>query len=187
MKGYTHTCASCESRLPIHDRYVGRTLHCPHCGTEFLADPTLADIDDIIDELAPARERSVPWLWIMMIVVVLGVAALWLGQADEDGLLSELFRPSRAAGQFSTLAIEGRTTIPAAMDHETIVFAVNALEDNDPGSLDALRAQGRLIDITDGTQVKVIEIVRRDRSARVRVLAGPWTGRVIWVPRVALR
>ena len=39
MAGYTHTCASCEAKLRIHERYVGRVLHCTECGTEFLADP----------------------------------------------------------------------------------------------------------------------------------------------------
>jgi hypothetical protein len=73
------------------------------------------------------------------------------------------------------------------MDHETVVFVVDALEDSDPGSLQALKIQGRIIDVESGTKIKVIERVGRDRSARVRVLEGPWTGRVLWVPETALR
>jgi len=187
MQGYTHTCAVCDTKLKIHDRYVGRTLHCPTCGTEFLADPTLADIDDIIDELAPERKRSIPWLPIIICVTSLVVAALWFGQADPDGFLADLFRPSRAAGHFAELRIAGRDQVPAAMDQETAVFVVNALEDADPGSLEALKIQGRIIDVVSGTKVKVIELVGRDGTARARVLEGQWTGRVLWVPEMALR
>lgn len=186
MKGYTHTCASCDAAFKIPDRYVGRTLHCPSCGTEFLADPTLADIDDIIDELVPERRRSVPWLPIVVAVAVLGVLALVFGQTDPHGFLGRLFKPERAPGQFAELVLDGHSRVPSAMDHETVGFIVNALEDDDPGSIDALRAQGRIIDLVPGVKVKVIERVRRDRAARVRVVEGVWTGRVLWVPEVTL-
>ncbi len=187
MQGYTHTCAACDAKLKIHERYVGRALHCPTCGTEFLADPTLADIDDIIDELVPERKRSIPWLPIILGVTLMVVVMLWLGQSNHGGFFSEIFRANRLAGHFGVLAIEGRDRIPAAMDHETVVFVVDALEDPDPGSLEALHAQGRLIEVVSGTKIKVIERVHGERSARVRILEGPWTGRVVWVPEMALR
>jgi len=187
MQGYTHTCAACDAKLKIHERYVGRTLHCTACGTEFLADPTLADIDDIIEELVPERKRKIPWLPIGLVAVALTVAVLWLGQAQHGGIFGELFKANRTAGHFGMLAIEGRNRIPAAMDRETVVFVVDALEDADPGSLQALATQGRIIDVESGTKIKVIERVRRDRAARVRILEGPWTGRVLWVPEIALR
>lgn len=187
MKGYTHTCAACDAKLKIHDRYVGRALHCTECGTEFLADPTLADIDDIIEDLIPDHKRSVPWLWIVVGVVVVAVGALWLGQAQEGGFMARLFEPSHSAGQFASLELDGRERVPVAMDHETIVFVVDALEDEDPGSLDLLRVQGRIIDIASGTKGRVIERVRRDRAARFRILEGQWTGRVVWVAEMALR
>jgi hypothetical protein len=183
MAGYTHTCAVCEAQLKIHERYVGRTLHCTECGTEFLADPTLTDIDDtMVDD---GRSRS--WPLIVAIVFVLGVGALWLGQAHKSGLFSELFKPNRTAGHIAILEIAGRDTVAVALDSETVVFIVDALEDPDPGSLEALRAQGRMIEVVSGTRVKVIERVRRDRSARVRILTGVWTGRVVWAPAIALR
>lgn len=187
MQGYTHTCAACAAKLKIHDRYVGRTLHCTGCGTEFLADPTLADIEDIIDELVPEQKRSVPWLPIIGGVTFLVLAALVLGQSDPDGFLAKLFRPSRAAGQFAELTIDGRDRVPAAMDQETAVFVVNALEDADPGSLEVLKVQGRIIDVASGTRIKLIELVDRDRTARARIVEGQWTGRVLWVPMVAVR
>jgi len=187
MQGYTHTCAACEAKLKIHERYVGRVLHCPTCGIEFLADPTLADIDDIMDEFAPDRKRSIPWLPIILSLTLLVVAALWLGQANHDGLFSGLFKPNRTPGQFAVLSIEGLDRVPAAMDHETVIFVVDALEDADPGSLEALNAQGRIIYVASGTKIKVIERIRRDRISRVRVLAGTWTGRVVWVPDMALQ
>jgi len=186
MAGYTHTCASCTAKLRIHERYVGRVLHCPHCGTEFLADPLLADVDDLIEELEPERRRRVPWFVVIAVVVVLAGAAWWLGQAHTSGWLAEFFRPQRGAGQFASLVLEGPTVVPAAMDRETAVFVVGALEDPDPGSLDALRVQGRIVDVTAGTEVKIIEWVRSERIARVRILTGPWTGRVVWVATISV-
>ena len=186
MQGYTHTCAACDAKLKIHERYVGRALHCPTCGTEFLADPTLADIDDIIDELVPDRKRSIPWLPIIAGFTLLVVAFLWLGTADQSGPFSKFFKPERKPGQFAVLAIAGRDRVPAAMDRETVVFLVAAIEDADPGSVEALSVQGKIIDVTSGTRIKVIERVRSDRSARVRILEGVWTGRVVWVPELAL-
>ena len=187
MQGYTHTCAACDAKLKIHERYVGRALHCPTCGTEFLADPTLADIDDIIDELVPDRKRSIPWLPILAGLVFLVVAFVWLGRANQDGPFSKLFKPNRTPGQFAVLTIAGQDRVPAAMDRETVVFLVNAIEDADSGSVEALSAQGKIIDVTSGTKIKVIERVKSDRSARVRILEGTWTGRVVWVPDLALQ
>jgi len=187
MQGYTHTCAACDAKLKIHERYVGRALHCPTCGTEFLADPTLADIDDIIDELVLDQKRSIPWLPIIASLTLVVVAVWWLGQANQDARFSKLFKAKRTAGQFAVLAIDGQDRVPAAMDRETVVFLVDAIEDADPGSLEVLKTQGKIIEVTSGTRIKVIELVRSDRAARVRILEGVWTGRVLWVPELALR
>jgi hypothetical protein len=187
MQGYTHTCAACDAKLKIHERYVDRVLHCTECGTEFLADPTLADIDDIIEDLIPEEKRSIPWLPILFGVSVVIIGVFIFGQTDPDGFFAKLFRPTRTAGHLAFLGLEGRDRIPAGMDRETVVFVVDAIEDQDPGSLQALKAQGRIIEVADGTKVKVIEILRQDRMARVRILEGEWTGRVLWVPVMALR
>jgi hypothetical protein len=187
MPGYTHTCASCEAKMKIHERYVGRALHCPHCGTEFLADPMLADVDDIIEDLAPGEQRRIPWIWLLMIAVVLLVAVLVLGQSEHHGLLAKLFKPTRSVGQNAVLVIEGRELVPATMERETIVFVVDAIEDDDPGSMQALRVQGRIVEVGSGTRVRLLERVRGDRAARVRILEGAWTGRVLWVPLIAVQ
>jgi hypothetical protein len=188
MPGYTHTCASCDAKLKIHERYVGRTLHCTRCGTEFLADPTLADVDDIIDDLLPAKERRpFPWIWVLAAAAVLIVAGLWVVQAHRAGYFAELFKPTRSAGQVAVLAMDDHGSVPAAMDRDTVVLIAAALEADDPGSLDAIRAKQRLLEVASGTKATVIEIQRSDRIARVRILTGPWASRVLWVPSVALR
>ena len=187
MEGYTHTCASCEAKLKIHERYVGRALHCTECGTEFLADPTLADIDDIIEDLVPEEKRSFPWLAILFGVSVMVIGFFIFSQTDPDGFFGKLFQPTRTAGNFAFLRLDGVDRVPAAMDRETAVFVIDAVEDDDPGSLQALRAQGRTIEVAAGTKTKVIEILRGDRMARVRILEGEWTGRVLWVPILVLR
>ncbi len=40
MAGYTHTCARCGTEMSVHERYLGRTLRCTGCRSEFVADPT---------------------------------------------------------------------------------------------------------------------------------------------------
>jgi hypothetical protein len=186
--GYTHTCASCEAKLPISERYVGRTLHCPHCGTEFLADPTLADVDDLMEDLASDRRSGgFPWLPVLAVVVIGALVVWWLGQSDHRGVFAGLFRANPSAGQFAEIGVDGELRVAVAMDHETVVFIVTALEDDDPGSIEALKVQGRVIEVASGTRVKVIERVRRQRAARVRILDGQWSGRVVWVPQATLR
>ena len=187
LSGYTHTCAACDAKLKIHERYVGRTLHCPTCGTEFLADPSLADVDDILEDLVPDDRRPIPWRALAIALVVLAAIAWWIGQVHEGGWFADWFKPTRGPSQFAVLEIEGETQVPAAMDRETVVFIVGALEDPDPGTLAALRVQGRIIDIAAGTRIKIIEWIRRDKIARVRVLTGPWTGRVVWVGTMTVR
>ncbi len=186
--GYTHTCASCEAKLSIHERYVGRALHCPHCGTEFLADPALADVEDLMEDLARDDGRGgFPWLPVLVVAAVCAAVVWWLGQSEHSGIFARLFRANPSPGQFAVLELESERRVPAAMDHETVVFIVAAIEDDDPGAIEALAVEGRVIEVAAGTRVKVIELVRRQRAARVRILDGPWTGRVVWVPRAALR
>ena len=187
MAGYTHTCASCDAKLKIHERYVGRTLHCTACGTEFLADPTLADVEDIIEDLVPEQRRPFPWFPVIVSVVILCAVGWWMGQAHQDGFFSEVFKPNRTAGRVAVLELEGRDRVPVSMARETVVFLVDAIEDSDPGSLEAIRAQGRLLDIAAGTKVTVIERLRKERIARVRILTGTWASRVVWAPAAALR
>lgn len=172
--------------MKIHERYVGRVLHCQQCGTEFLADPTLADVDDLIEEFGDEKKKSFPWLAILGLVFVAVVVVL-LGQSKHTGFLAEILKPTRSPGQFAKLVLEDRKPVPAAMDHETVDFVVAALEDANPGSIQALRAQGKIIDLSPGLKVKLIEQNRRNGSARVRVLEGEWTGRVVWVPLMTVR
>lgn len=35
MANLTHTCGNCGKHLTVPDRYLGRNLKCPHCGTAF--------------------------------------------------------------------------------------------------------------------------------------------------------
>ncbi len=37
MPGYIHTCEKCGSHMQVHERYLGRSLRCTSCRTEFLA------------------------------------------------------------------------------------------------------------------------------------------------------
>jgi hypothetical protein len=184
--GHTQSCPSCEEKLRIHERYVGRTLHCPHCGTEFLADPTLTDIDDLMEEMAPDQPKRFPLKALLVVVVIAALLAV-VGQSSHSGFLAKVFKPTRSQGAFAVVSFDDGRPVPAAMDRETIVMVVDAVEDRDPGSLQALRFQGLTVDVSPGTRVKLIERVRRDRAARVRVVEGEWTGRVLWVPTAALR
>jgi hypothetical protein len=179
MAGYTHTCAVCDAKLNVHERYVGRNLHCTECGTEFLADPSLID-DDTGGVDAFSR-----WVLAVFVLGIFGGLGWWIVQANED-FFADLFKPRRLAGHIAFLDLGNGLPVPAAPDSETVGIIVSAVENSDPGALQVLRAQGRLIEIASGTRVKVIERIRRDRAAKVRILVGPWTSRVVWVPVAAL-
>ena len=78
MPGYIHTCGNCGAHMQVHERYLGRTLRCTSCRTEFEAAlPEGVVVDEPVPTQAaseaPTRSatRFLPWLlrdsfWMMV-------------------------------------------------------------------------------------------------------------------------
>ena len=69
MPGYIHTCGNCGTHMQVHERYLGRTLKCTSCRTEFEAilpagavtdEPALPEPEGAPSK--PSAARFLPWL-----------------------------------------------------------------------------------------------------------------------------
>lgn len=55
MTSLTHTCENCSKQLSVPDRYLGRSLKCPHCATAFMVETPAPELPP-----APAPPPPVP-------------------------------------------------------------------------------------------------------------------------------
>jgi hypothetical protein len=185
MPGYIHTCAACGAHMQVHERYLGRSLRCTSCRTEFVAAlpggvaaPAPALPSAAPEGPAGARPRRLWWLALL----VLPVAALlwWLGQEPTGGVGDALFRPQRTAGDIGSLATDTPGAVVVAFDQPDVAALVAAGDAPDPSLLRLFLDAGHGLDVAAGTRVRVLE--RAGRSSRVRILDGPWESRIVWVP-----
>jgi hypothetical protein len=187
MSGYIHTCEKCGTHMQVHERYLGRTLKCTSCRTEFEAKlpedgigdgPILAEIEE---EVEKSRKKKFP-IWLIFIFVPI-VALIWfLGQDQGDGPASSVFREERSAGENATVDAGTGRPVLTALDHE----AVAALQTIGQGSVQinvsALMDQNKYLELPAGTNVRVLEFADGGRTARIRILEGPWQSRIVWIP-----
>jgi len=193
-RSYTHVCRACGATLPVHERYYGRTLRCTSCGTEFEADPFGGQV--LVDDSLPAdrlaeraggglRRGAGLWRWIAVAAVVLALAAAvvwWLGGDRRSGFGNQAFRAKKARTDLGVLRNGSEPSVTAALDRETVDEIIDALSDGNPAALDRLRGSSRCIELSAGTSVRVLERRKRGVATRVRVLDGPWSSRIVWVP-----
>ncbi len=186
MPGYIHTCGNCGSHMQIHERYLGRTLKCTSCRTEFEAalpesgfseEPVLPAVDQ---KSKPAAKRFLPWLLLLVPVVAF---IWWLGQDHSEGVGKTVFRTERPLGSNATLDTGLERPVLVALDHES----VGALVDMQSGAIQVgvtslMNNDERFLEIEAGTKIRVLEYANKSREARVRILDGPWESRIVWVP-----
>ena len=186
MPGYIHTCANCGAHMQVHERYLGRALKCTSCRTEFLAelpaDVEIAEETVPVQESAlqpPKRRRFLPWF---LVLVPLVAVVWWLGQDRSSGVGDTLFRADRAVGEIGFLGTDGDGPVVAALNYDTVAVLVRAGNDPDPALMKSLVKDGNCIEVSPGTQVRVLERTDKGRASRVRILDGPWSTRVVWIP-----
>ena len=187
MPGYIHTCGKCGAHMQVHERYLGRTLKCTSCRTEFEAvmpegvfeeAPVLPDLGD--DEAKSGAKRLIPWLLLLLIPVV---GIIWfLGQDQSEGPASTVFRESRSVGENATVDTGLGRPVLAALDHEAVAALQTIGQGNVQINVGALMDQDRYIELPAGTNVRVLEYANKSREARIRILEGPWQSKVVWVP-----
>jgi hypothetical protein len=187
MPGYIHTCEKCGAHMQVHERYLGRTLKCTSCRAEFLAElPKDVPLEEpaaptpVETEAKKSPLRFLPWFLLLIPLVVL---VWWLGQDQSEGVAETVFRARRAVGENAALDTGAGRPVLVAMDYES----VGALVDMQQGALEVgvaslMDKDNRFLELEEGSRVRVIEYADKSRVARVRILAGPWEGRIVWVP-----
>ncbi len=187
MPGYIQTCEKCGAHMQVHERYLGRTLKCTSCRTEFLAqlpegvspeEPVAPAPVESTTKKSPAR--FLPWL---LLLIPLAGFVWWLGQDQSEGVAETVFRGPRAVGDNATLDTGSGRPVLVALDYES----VGALVDMQQGAIEVgvaslMDKDNRFLELEAGSKIRVIEYADKSRVARVRILAGPWEGRIVWVP-----
>jgi hypothetical protein len=201
----SHTCTACGATMTVSERYYGRTLRCTACGEPFVARlplvqpsvPPAATHEGPVAPVPPpqpaepaappddpaARSRRVRLVLVLGgIAVALGALLWWLGGNREKGFGSELFRAEKQRTQIGALRFDDQPTVPVALDREAFEELVAAAGSANPADLKAFRASPRCLSLPAGTRVRVLERRKYDPEARVRVLDGPQSSRIVWVP-----
>ena len=187
MSGYIHTCGKCGAHMQVHERYLGRTLRCTSCRTEFEAvlpegaiadEPVLPALDD--GEAKPGAKRFIPWLLLALVPVV---ALIWfLGQDQSEGPAAAVFREQHTVGENATVESGLGRPVLAALDHEAVAALQTIGQGNVQINVGALMDQDRYIELPPGTNIRILELANKGREARIRILEGPWQSKVVWVP-----
>ena len=187
MPGYIHTCGKCGAHMQVHERYLGRTLKCTSCRTEFLAEmpegvvaeaPVMVAADTTESKHGPAR-----FLWLLVAFIPLAAFFWWLGQDHSEGVGKTVFRAERAVGDNATLDTGLDRPVLVALGRES----VGALVDMQSGAIQVgvtslMNNDDRYLEIEAGTRVRILEFANKHLEARIRILEGPWESRVVWAP-----
>jgi hypothetical protein len=180
--------------MQVHARYFGRILRCTSCRTSFEAIPPQAGaLETVSDRLSveldrepiASEERARRRRWLAagaVLAVLLGVALWWLGGDREKGFASELFTVSKSRTEIGVLQRGDESTVTAALDREMLHEMIVVLDAGDEAGFERLRSTPRCIEVAAGTRVRVLERRKRAVEAPVRVLEGPWSSRIVWVP-----
>ena len=197
----SHTCTACGASMTVPERYYGRSLRCTGCGEPFTARLPVAAAAAQVPAVAPAapvpptrptapapappdpaaRSRRVQTLAVVGVVaVVLGALLWWLGGNREQGFGSSLFRAEKQRTQIGVLRLGDVPMVPVALDREAFDRLLAAAAD--PAALQAFRESASCLSLPAGTRVRVLERRKRSAEAQVRILDGPQSGRIVWVP-----
>jgi predicted RNA-binding Zn-ribbon protein involved in translation (DUF1610 family) len=201
-----HTCTACGATMTIPERYYGRTLRCTACGETFVARLPVAPASAPPPAPPPAVEKAAPApvphpaapvaapdpaarsrrtrgiLVIGVLAVALGALLWWLGGNREEGFGSSLFAAEKQRTQIGELRVDGEAMVPVALDREAFDELEAAAGSADPAALQAFRSSPRCLSLAAGTRVRVLERRKYDTEARVRILDGPQSSRIVWVP-----
>jgi hypothetical protein len=177
--------------MQVHERYLGKTLRCTSCRTEFIADPAdqVVEVEPATPVVVDDKHRRSPIRFFPWLLLLIPLAALlwWLGQDQSAGSAGRLFRAERSVGELADLYAGSSESVMVAFDRESVSAIVQAVERGDRDSLRALESEGRCLGVSAGTRIRVLERSRKDPEARVRIVEGPWASRIVWVPATWIR
>ena len=182
MPGYIHTCEKCGSHMQVHERYLGRSLRCTSCRTEFLAmlpaDAQIAEAAPVEIETAGPRRSWTRHLRWLLILIPLALLVWWLGQESSGKHISR----QRSTGEIGVLENDRDGPVVVAMDPDSATVLVKAGDVVEGSELAFLIEQGRAVEMERGTSVRVLGTSSRGRVAHIRIISGPWESRKVWVP-----
>ena len=187
MPGYIHTCGKCGAHMQVHERYLGRTLKCTSCRTEFEAtmpegafeeEPVLPELEG--EDAKSGVAKIFPWLLLALIPVA---ALVWfLGQDQSEGPAKAVFRETRSVGENATVDTGAGRPVLVALDHEAVAALQTIGQGNVQINVGALMDQDRYIELPSGTRIRILEYANKGKEAKIRVLEGPWQSKVVWAP-----
>jgi hypothetical protein len=151
-------------------------------GTEPEArEPTPAPSPTVQPGDQPRRRRV--WIVLAVVAVVfLGALLLWLGGDRTQGFASEIFTSKKVRTELGVLRRDDGGEIVVALDRETVLELISALEAGDRSALSEISSRPQCIVVSAGTRVRVLERRKRAVETRIRILDGPWASRIVWVP-----
>lgn len=187
MPGYIHTCGKCGAHMQVHERYLGRTLKCTSCRTEFeatLPDGAVTEDAPLPEpEITPSKSsasRFVPWI-LLVLIPVIGLA-WFLGQDQSEGPAETIFREQRSAGDNATVDAGSGKPVLVALEYEAVGALLTLGQGNVQINVGALMDQDKYIELPSSTNVRILEYTDKGRIARIRILEGPWQSRIVWIP-----
>lgn len=173
--------------MQVHERYLGRTLKCTSCRTEFEATlPEGALTEDVPlpePEGAPSKPSSVRFVpWVLLLLIPVVGLAWFLGQDQTEGPAETIFREQRSVGENATVDAGSGKPVLVALEYEAVGALLTLGQGNIQVNVGALMDQDKYIELPSSTNVRVLEYADKSRVARIRILEGPWQSRIVWIP-----
>jgi len=173
--------------MQVHERYLGRSLRCTSCRTEFLAmlpaDAQTAEVAAVEIEIPGPRRSWTRHLRWILVLIPLALLVWWLGQGSSGKFIPH----QRSMGEIGVLENDNGGPVVVALDPDSATILVKVGDVAEGSELGFLIDQGRAVAVARGTTVRVLGTASRGRVAHVRVISGPWESRKVWVPTLWVR
>ena len=85
-------------------------------------------------------------------------------------------------GEIGVLENDHGGPVVVALDPDSATVLVKAGDVADGSELAFLIEQGRAVEVERGTTVRVLGTASHGRVVHVRIIAGPWESRKVWLP-----
>jgi hypothetical protein len=130
-----------------------------------------------IEVQGPRRSRARHLRWLVLLLPV-ALLVWWLGQDQSGTILGS----HRSWGEIGVLENQSGGPVVVGLDSETALVLAKTGDGGGVAKTQSLVEGGQAVEMAAGTRVRVLESTGRGRVVKVRILAGPWESRKVWVP-----